>query len=172
MSWLTLLLKSEHKLYLSSIQWHRIPLPIPIDRHLHIGRGDWSKARNTAGQTPNHIPLFETLWTSLSKVLDGPIPVTSHQFGYSLSLCASLPDRFLNALDISTSLFPKMQLNLHHHKLYNEPSQNLHRALWFCQKMDGIVLNLKHRGSVHNLEFLIFSLQKQHNMGDPVKFGF
>ena len=101
-----------------------MPLPIPIERNVYIVRKDWTKAGNTAGQTPNHIPLFETQWTSLSKGLDGPIPVTSHQFGYSLSLCACLHDRFLNALDISTSLFRKMQLNLHHHK-FN--TMNSHR---------------------------------------------
>ena len=93
-----------------------------------------SPLQKKKGYTEKLLSLFETQWTSLSKGLDGPIPVSSHQFGYSLSLCACLHDRFLNALDISTSLFRKMQLNLHHHKLYNEPSQNLHRGFDSCFK--------------------------------------
>lgn len=73
-------------------------LPIPIDRHVHIRSGDWAKARNIARQIPNHIPLFETHWTLLSKGLSGPIPVISHAF---LSLGISFPCVHLCMIDFS-----------------------------------------------------------------------
>ena len=80
--------KSNSKLYLSNINWHWIPLPIPINRNVHTGREDWTKARKTAGQTPNPIALSQTHWTSIPKGIDGALPVTSHT---SLSLGTSSP---------------------------------------------------------------------------------
>ena len=35
-----------------------------IDRIVNTGKEDWTKARNTAGQTPNPAALSQTHWTS------------------------------------------------------------------------------------------------------------
>ena len=56
------------------------------------------QARNRVGKKRNPIALSETHWTSLSKGLDGPIPVTSHTF---LSSGTSSPCMHLSIGDFS-----------------------------------------------------------------------
>ena len=59
--------KSNSKLYLyKGYKLYLIPLPNPIDRNVHTGREDWTKARKPAGQTPNPIALSQTHWTSIA----------------------------------------------------------------------------------------------------------
>ena len=65
---------------------------------MHTGREDWTKARKTAGQTPNPIALSQTHWTSIAKGIDGTLPVTSHT---SLSLGTSSPCKHLSMADFS-----------------------------------------------------------------------
>jgi hypothetical protein len=58
-------------------------LPLPKERNVYIVWEDWTKAGNSAGQTPHPVALSQTQGTSVSKALDGPIPEISHT---SLSL--------------------------------------------------------------------------------------
>ena len=67
---------------------------------MHTGREDWTKIRHTAGQTPNPKALSQTHWTSVSKGLDGPTPVSSHT---SLNLGTSSPCMHISMADFSMS---------------------------------------------------------------------
>ena len=82
-----------------------MPLPIPMDRNVLICREDWTKARNTEGLTLNANSKYPYSCT-FSYI---------SQFGYFLSLNASLYARFLSILGNTISCSCKIQLKLHPH---------------------------------------------------------